>query len=200
MLTDPKDRNRMKRPLTQAERIKRKRRVRLIAVILLALILLLALVLFKKLYLEKPSTFDKDGKILEGPYLVSKVADGDTFYIKKEGKTTKVRLIGVNAPESVAPPEYGKENTKEGKEAAEFLSKLIVSKNVYLEFDLDTYDQYGRLLAYVYLSDEVTMVQEILLSEGYAQVMTIQPNSKYADQFLKLQQKAQAEGKGFWKQ
>ena len=183
----------------QAEQKKRARWLRLIVIPLLALILLLALVLFKKCYLDKPSQYEKNGRILEGPYLVSKIADGDTFYVAREGKKVKVRLIGVDTPESVAPAESGKENTEEGKKAAEYLSKLILSKNVYLEFDLDTYDQYGRLLAYVYLSDQETMVQEVLLSEGYAQVMTIQPNVKYADHFLELQQKARAEGKGFWK-
>ena len=189
----------MKRTQNQAEQIKRARRFRLIAIPLLALILLLALVLFKKLYLDKPSSYEKNGKVLEGPYLVTRMADGDTFYIKRKGEVVKVRLIGVDAPESVAPEFSGKENTEEGKIASEYLSKLILSKNVYLEFDLDDYDQYGRLLAYVYLSDQQTMVQEVLLSEGYVQVMTIQPNVKYADQFLKLQQKARSEGKGFWK-
>ena len=80
----------------------------------------------------------------------------------------------------------------------EYLKKLINDKNVYLEFDLDTYDQYSRLLAYVYLSDETTMVQELLLSEGYVQVMTIQPNVKYQDRFLTLQRQARESGKGFW--
>ena len=175
-----------------------RRRVRFIIVPILALVLLLGLLLVKKLYFDRPSVFTRGELTLEGPYKVLKVADGDTFTIKRDGKETKVRMIGIDAPESVAPDEYGKPNTKEGKNAAEYLKKLINDKNVYLEFDLDTYDQYSRLLAYVYLSDETTMVQELLLSEGYVQVMTIQPNVKYQDRFLTLQRQARESGKGFW--
>lgn len=175
-----------------------RRRVRFIIVPVLALIILLGLLLVKKLYFDRPSVFTRGDLTLEGPYKVLKVADGDTFTIKRDGKETKVRMIGIDAPESVAPDEYGKPNTKEGKNAAEYLKKLINDKNVYLEFDLDTYDQYSRLLAYVYLSDETTMVQELLLSEGYVQVMTIQPNVKYQDRFLALQRQAREAGKGFW--
>lgn len=175
-----------------------RRRVRFIIVPVLALIILLGLLLVKKLYFDRPSVFTRGDLTLEGPYKVLKVADGDTFTIKRDGKEIKVRMIGIDAPESVAPDEYGKPNTKEGKNAAEYLKKLINDKNVYLEFDLDTYDQYSRLLAYVYLSDETTMVQELLLSEGYVQVMTIQPNVKYQDRFLALQRQARGSGKGFW--
>ena len=136
---------------------------------------------------------------LNGPYRVERVVDGDTFVIKIDGKDTKVRLIGVDAPESAAPADYGKENTKEGKIASAYLEKLINGRNVYLEYDLNYMDQYGRILAYVYMSDQKTMVQETLLSEGYVQVMTVQPNIKYAERFTELQKKARQEGKGFWK-
>ena len=78
------------------------------------------------------------------------------------------------------------------------MKKLVGGKTVYLEFDVGRTDQYGRLLSYVYLSDKETMVQRLLLSEGYAMVMTYQPNVKYADEFLKLQQQAIEDGKGFW--
>ena len=164
----------------------------------LALIVILALVLLKKLYFDKPESYQRGDITLNGPYKVEKVVDGDTFYIKMEGQSTKVRMIGIDAPESVAPSYSGKENTDDGKKASEYLDKLINGKNIYLEYDLDNYDQYGRLLAYVYMSDEETMVQEVLLSEGYVQVMTVQPNVKYADRFLKLQKEARDSGKGFW--
>ena len=175
-----------------------RRRVRFIIVPIAALIILLSLLLVKKLFLDRPSVFTRGEKTLEGPYKVLYVYDGDTFRIKREGKETKVRMIGIDTPESVAHEEYGKPNTKEGKNAAEYLKKLIMDKNVYLEFDAEIEDQYERLLAYVYLSDETTMVEEILLSEGYAKVMIIQPNSKYASRFLEIQEHASKEGKGFW--
>ena len=183
--------------MRNAETKKKKARSRLIFIIL-ALIVILALVLFKKLYLDRPDRFNKDGIELDGPYKVEKVVDGDTFYIKKDGRDVKVRLIGVDTPESVAPSASGKENTKEGDIASAYLKDLIDGKNVYLEYDLDTYDQYGRLLAYVYKSDQKTMVQRLLLSDGYAMVVTYQPNVKYADEFLELQRKARKAGRGFW--
>jgi micrococcal nuclease len=166
--------------------------------IILALIVLLALVLFMKLYLDRPGKIIKGDVELDGPYKVQKVVDGDTFYIKKDGSDVKVRLIGVDAPESVAPSASGKENTKEGEIAASYLKDLIDGKNVYLEYDLNKYDQYGRLLAYVYKSDQETMVQRVLLSEGFAMVVTYQPNVKYADEFVELQRKARSAGRGFW--
>ena len=185
--------------MQNAETDKKKRSIRnKLIFVILALIILLALVLFKKLYLDRPERFQKGEIELEGPYKVQKVVDGDTFYIKKDGQDVKVRLIGVDTPESVAPAYSGKENTKEGEKAAEYLKDLIGGKTIYLEYDLDTYDQYGRLLAYDYKSDQETMVQRVLLSEGMAMVVTYQPNVKYADEFVKLQKEARENGKGFW--
>ena len=177
---------------------KQNRRRKLIFPVL-ALIILLALVLFNALYLNKPSKRARGDVVLEGPYKVIRVVDGDTFIIKMNGSETKVRLIGVDAPESVAPDFSGKENTQDGKKAAEYLQKLIDGKNIYLEYDLDNYDQYGRVLAYVYLSDQETMVQKKLLEDGYAQVMTVPPNVKYSEDFTALQRQAREKGRGLWK-
>jgi micrococcal nuclease len=70
---------------------------------------------------------------------------------------------------------------------------------VRLEYDVSRYDQYGRTLAYVYLKDG-TFVNADLVKKGYATVMTIPPNVKYADTFLKLSKKARNQGKGLWKE
>ncbi len=177
---------------------KQNRRRKLIFPVL-ALIILLALVLFNALYLNKPSKMTRGDVVLEGPYKVIRVVDGDTFIIKMNGSEIKVRMIGVDAPESVAPDFSGKENTQDGKKAAEYLQKLIDGKNIYLEYDLDNYDQYGRVLAYVYLSDQETMVQKKLLEDGYAQVMTVPPNVKYSEDFTALQRQAREKGRGLWK-
>ena len=169
-----------------------------IIVAVLALVCILALVLVKKLYIDRPGRTVRNDVEMFGPYKVTRIVDGDTLIIKMDGDETKVRLIGVDTPESVAPENSGKENSKEGSEATDYLTKLVGGKTVYLEFDVGRTDQYGRLLSYVYLSDKETMVQRLLLSEGYAMVMTYQPNVKYADEFLKLQQQAREDGKGFW--
>jgi micrococcal nuclease len=85
-----------------------------------------------------------------------------------------------------------------GKAAARFTKNLVEARNVRLEFDVERRDKYGRLLAYVYLEDG-TFVNAKIVEEGYAQVMTIPPNVKYAQLFLKLQQDARSRGAGLWK-
>ena len=85
-----------------------------------------------------------------------------------------------------------------GKEASSFTRKLVEGKKVRLEFDIKKHDRYGRLLAYVYLEDG-TFVNSRIIEEGYAQVMTITPNVKYAQIFLKLEREARQKKKGLWK-
>lgn len=130
---------------------------------------------------EPPETSD-DKKMT--PAHVKRVVDGDTFVLDNG---TKVRLIGIDTPESVASEEYlkktGKENTEEGNSASEFTKSLLEGEDVYLEFDASKEDKYGRLLAYVFMKDG-RMVQDILLENGYAQLMTIQPNVKYSNHFV----------------
>lgn len=128
-------------------------------------------------------------------YEVVRIVDGDTIIVKMGSKNERVRLIGVNTPESVKP------NTaveKYGKEASKFTKKLLEKQKVRLEFDVQQRDKYSRLLAYVYLTNG-KMVNKILLQEGYAQVMTVPPNVKYQKEFVKLQKNARKEKKGLWK-
>jgi len=124
------------------------------------------------------------------------VVDGDTFRIE-DGTTEgeKIRLIGVDAPESRKT--FSKEVGYYGKEAKEFLQQLLTDKRVKLEYDIDSTDQFGRTLAYVYLEDG-TFVNAELVKEGYAMVMTFPPNVKYSDLFLKLQHNARDTNKGLW--
>ena len=79
-----------------------------------------------------------------------------------------------------------------------FTRRLVEGKRVKLVFDVQKYDKYGRLLAYVYLEDG-TFVNSRIIEEGYAQVMTIAPNVNYAETFLNLERKARGKGSGLWK-
>ena len=131
-----------------------------------------------------------------------RVVDGDTYVVNIDGQDTKVRLIGVDTPESVAPESYtektGKENTKEGLKVSEHMKDILKEGDLlFLEFDVQMYDKYDRVLAYAYF-DDMTMIQEYLLENGLAQVMTIQPNSKYSKRFVELEQKAIKNGVGIW--
>ncbi len=129
-------------------------------------------------------------------YKVLRVIDGDTFVIDDGSKKgTKVRLIGVDAPESRKTGK--KEIGYYGKEAKDFMTTLLTDKKVRLEYDVNKYDQYLRLLAYVYLEDG-TFINEYLIKHGYAMVMTVPPNVKYSEYFLKCQQEARIKSKGLW--
>ena len=129
-------------------------------------------------------------------YSVTKVVDGDTFWVDDGSeKGLKIRLIGVDTPES---RKTGKrEIAYYGKEASEYMTKLISGKKVRLEYDVDSIDMFRRTLAYVYL-DDGTFVNSKLVKEGYAMVMTVPPNVKYAETFLKLARKARKHKKGLW--
>lgn len=154
---------------------------------------------FDSLLSDQPDLFAaKSANVeLHGPYGIVRVVDGDTVVVDIDGANTKVRLLGIDTPESVHPNK--KRNTQEGKQASDWAKKLLAGKNVYLEYDVGKTDRYGRTLAYVYLDDQKTMVNRLLLQNGLAQIMTIQPNSRYANEFHRLQVAARQEGKGFWK-
>jgi micrococcal nuclease len=134
----------------------------------------------------------------DGYLAVTKVVDGDTFWVDDGSeKGEKIRLIGVDAPESKNV--FKKKQGSYGKEAKEYLQNLLKGQRVKLEYDIDHTDQYGRTLAYVYLQDG-TFVNAELVKNGYAMVMTVPPNVKFADEFVKLQQEARENNRGLWKE
>lgn len=133
---------------------------------------------------------------------IERVVDGDTIDVYFNGKRQRIRLIGCNTPESVASKEYldktGKKNTSAGKKASKFTKKLCKTGTlVYLEKDKENTDKYGRVLRYVWLKKppkydrdksiiKEKMLNAILIDKGYAELMTIKPNIKYAKTFEKL--------------
>lgn len=131
-------------------------------------------------------------------YPVTRIVDGDTFWIDDgSGKGLKVRLIGVDAPET--RNSRNKAKAVFGDEATEYLTSLIGGNRIRLEYDLDTLDQYGRTLAYAYLEDG-TFINASLVRNGYATVMTYPPNVRYADTFVELARKARKRNRGLWNQ
>lgn len=133
---------------------------------------------------------------------VVRVVDGDTAIFSLGGRQERVRFIGVNTPESTTRTEpFGAEASAYTKR------KLKVGRRVFLEKDLEERDRYGRLLAYVWLAkptagDEADirahMFNAWLAIDGYAQQMTIQPNSKYADYFRTFVAEARDADRGLW--
>jgi len=125
---------------------------------------------------------------------VERVIDGDTFEIKLNGKKERVRMIGIDTPETKKP------NTPVmfyGKEASDFTKKMLEHKTVRLEWDVERRDRYQRLLAYVWIDGE--MFNRTLLREGYARLSTYPPNVTSLDRFKKDQEEARKKGKGVWK-
>jgi len=147
----------------------------------------------------------KNAEAKNGFLYVSRVVDGDTI---KLSTGQRVRLIGVDTPELHYSDKLLRDAAKShqdikaiqamGKRSSDFTNALCSGKRVRLEFDVERHDRYGRVLAYVYLEDG-TFVNARILEEGYGQVMTIPPNVKYAEYFLRLQKVAREEGRGLWK-
>ena len=128
---------------------------------------------------------------------VLRVVDGDTFWVDDGSeKGMKVRLIGVDAPESRRTGR--KEIGYYGKEAKEYLTAMLADQRVRLEYDVGQKDRYNRTLAYAYLPDG-TFINADLVKNGYAVVMTVPPNVRYAELFLELQKEARENGRGLWR-
>lgn len=130
---------------------------------------------------------------------MSRVIDGDTFEIEGQHK---VRLIGINTPESTNKQE------RYGKEASAFTKSQLEGKTVYLQKDVSEADRYGRLLRYVWLEkptdpyneNEIRgkMFNAILVLEGYAQPSTYPPDVTYSEYFVKFAREAREQGVGLW--
>lgn len=161
------------------------------------ILVIILLTAFNTLNLSCESRSRNKHRTISKEYLhVVKVVDGDTFWVDNETSTgLKIRLIGVDAPESRKT--FKKEVGYYGKEAKNYLFNMLSGKSVKLVYDIDPLDQYGRTLAYVYLEDG-TFVNADLVKNGFAMVMTVPPNVKYADLFLKLQQDARENNRGLW--
>ena len=140
---------------------------------------------------------DAKSQVPVGPYYkVTRVVDGDTLVVNINGVEEKVRLIGINTPETVDP-----RKTVEcfGKEAGARMKELANGKNVRLESD-DTQslrDIYGRLLDYVYLEDG-QMLNRKMVAEGYAYEYTYMTPYKYQKEFRDIQTLARVSARGLW--
>lgn len=138
---------------------------------------------------------------------IERVVDGDTVIVRfSQNERERVRLLGINTPESVHP---NKPIEYYGIEASNYAKHTLTGgRTVFLQTDVGVRDRYQRALAYLWLDrpDDHTSEAEIrekmfnthILLEGYGQVMTIQPNSAYADLFVKFQREAAEAGRGLW--
>lgn len=142
---------------------------------------------------QKPTSTTSETK---DTYPVLHVVDGDTFDIQMNGKKERVRLIGVDTPETVDPRKpvqcFGKEATAQTK-------KLLEGKEVRIETDSSQgeRDRYGRLLAYAFTTNG-THVGLHLIAEGFAHEYTYNLPYKYQRAFKEAQAAAKSAKKGLW--
>lgn len=129
------------------------------------------------------------------------VVDGDTLTVSIGDVECKIRLIGIDTPESVhSDPSR---NTVWGTYASDNTKTIMNNiQTVYLEYDKEPNDKYGRTLAYVWLvndtSDLMYMLNARILADGYAVDKVFLPNNKYAEDFAKLRTDAESSNTGLW--
>jgi micrococcal nuclease len=124
---------------------------------------------------------------------VVRAVDGDTIEVSLDGETEDVRYIGVDTPETVAP---GQPVECFGHRASEANADLVEGETVTLVFDHELRDDYGRLLAYVYVGDR--LVNAELVRRGLARTLEIAPNTSKAPRVARLEARAGRAGRGLW--
>ena len=149
-----------------------------------------------------------DEPLAEGAYLVERVVDGDTIIVsalpplgqapggEPPARNVRVRLIGIDAPESVTP-DHPVEPF--GPEAADFARQFLAGGEAILRFDHNKLDQYDRWRAYVFVDD--VMLNEELVRWGLAEADYYRGDSaSLARRIQKAEAEAQAASRGLWKE
>lgn len=134
--------------------------------------------------------------LVRGPHAVIAVIDGDTISVERDDERVKVRLIGIDTPET-QDRRTGVQCF--GAEASEHAKQLLTGQSVYLEQDpsQDSRDQYGRELAYVWTTSG-QLVNLMLISAGFGHEYTYDLPYRYQAQFRSAESDARANGRGFW--
>jgi micrococcal nuclease len=127
--------------------------------------------------------------------LVTRVVDGDTVVVRLDGRLERVRLIGIDTPESVRP---GTPVQCYAKAASAETEHLLAGRPVRLRFDAERRDRYGRLLAYVFRNDDGLFVNAALVEGGFARTLTIPPNVAHAGLFARMAGDARRHRRGLW--
>lgn len=141
---------------------------------------------------------DPDGSDVgsdDGSDVESGVGDDDGSQ-DPDGFEERVRLIGIDTPETKRPDTpiecYG-------PEATAFVEALLpVGTPVRIERDIVARDDFGRLLGYLYLADDGTFVNELIVREGYATPLSIEPNTTFADVMVDAARAAESADLGLW--
>ena len=140
------------------------------------------------------TTVVSDGAAAGLAATVTEVVDGDTIWVRMpDGSEEKVRYIGIDAPElphEDSPGEYL------GREAASHNEALLTAGPLRLETDVESRDEFERLLAYVWAGD--VFVNERMVLDGYAWAHNYPPNLSRQDQLWAAHDRARETGVGVW--
>jgi micrococcal nuclease len=124
---------------------------------------------------------------------VTRVVDGDTFEARFQGEIVDVRMIGIDAPETVHPTEPVE---CFGPEASAFTERRLEGTSVLLELDVERVDTFGRTLAYVWKGKR--LFNEDMVRMGYATLATYPPNVAHVERLVEAERKARRDGLGIW--
>ncbi|KKU81387.1 MAG: Micrococcal nuclease [Parcubacteria group bacterium GW2011_GWA1_47_8] len=147
--------------------------------------------------LTQATTTQKEAPLADPSLIpVARVVDGDTIIVRIHNVDEKVRLIGVDTPETVDPR---KTVQCFGKEASQFVTSLLENKSVRLEPDptQGDRDHYGRLLRYVFLPDG-TLLNRKIIAQGYGHEYTYRLSYQYQQDFKNAERQAREHEKGLW--
>ena len=133
---------------------------------------------------------------VQGPYTVLKVVDGDTIHVSANGQKLKIRMIGLDTPETVDPR---KPVQCFGREASAQAKTILGGQQVYLETDpsQDTIDKYGRTLAYVWTASGRLFNLDMIV-DGYAFEYTYDLPYRYQADFKTAENDARTQERGLW--
>lgn len=135
-------------------------------------------------------------RVLEANAVVEYVVDGDTVDVVIDGRDERVRLIGIDTPETKRP-----DTPIEcwGPEASAFTESLLPAGTpVRIERDVVGRDDYGRLLGYVYLVDDGVFVNYEIVRQGFATPLSIAPNTTFEGLFVDAARAAESDDVGLW--
>jgi len=133
---------------------------------------------------------------MEANGVVEYIVDGDTIDVDIDGRVERIRLIGIDTPETKKP-----DSPVEcfGPEATAFTASLLpIGTPVRIERDIVNRDDYGRLLGYVYRASDGTFVNYEVMRQGFGQPLSIGPNDLYAQVFADAARAAEADDTGLW--
>ena len=142
----------------------------------------------------KPANSQAGGTAVEANAKVDRIVDGDKLIAYVGGQRERVRLIGINTPESVDPD---RPVMCFGKEASHHLEELVPPGTpIRIERDVEPRDKYGRVLGYIYRASDGLFVNLAQVTDGFANQYTFPPNVAHVNDFKKAASQARANGTG----